>query len=343
MKKKTIGIAGLGITITGILFGGFVGLFLGITGVIVTLLAVFRPQKDETTRGWMEEPGSLFSGQIFPIEHFGLSRRLSPAQITHVQKIYYTGKCESEHIIPLIAELAMGENGWLAVPWCTLRARYEGKNVFNFALDDCRVPDLTREYASCITTHMEIRVSNGAVTARQTNHPPEFLFNGVKHAVEYGYVEVVHGDSDDYLVLTDKGIDCFPLRETVSTTDRVCNGKTLGLENWRDQSSHAVKLAEIAAIWGKEGGIPDYMSFAVGNMKRIDIVNIERQFFKNHRTSFGDVEIHESRTIPDETVLRIRGADTFALEIEIDGVKYPMYQAGHGDGPYVRFCPDPKP
>ena len=119
--------------------------------------------------------------------------------------------------------------------------------------------------------------------------------------------------------------------------------KTLALKNWRDPSSHAIKQTEIQAIWGESGGVPGYMWFAIGNIHRTNETQtskIAAQFFKNCEPSFGDIELHGSDMVPG-VGLRIRNADTLALEVEIDGEKYPMYQAGYGYGPYIRFCADP--
>lgn len=142
----------------------------------------------------------------------------------------------------------------------------------------------------------------------------------------------------------------FPFKKSVIKTYVVIQSpddrkvqKILALENWRDSSSHSIKKNEIEAVWGN-GGIPDYLWFAIGDVHYINETQTSQilaQFFKDHEPSFGDIELHYSTIVPDEVALRIRNADILLLEVEIDGTKYPMYQAGHGGGSCVRFCSNP--
>lgn len=115
------------------------------------------------------------------------------------------------------------------------------------------------------------------------------------------------------------------------------NGITLAMENWRYPASHAVKKAAIKRLCD---GVPDHLWFAIGGIVRLDVKPIADQFFQNRTPDPGDIIVHASMIVLGEMVLCIHKADVLAMEVNIKGKQYPLYQAGCNNGHYVRFCSD---
>jgi hypothetical protein len=80
------------------------------------------------------------------------------------------------------------------------------------------------------------------------------------------------------------------------------------------------------------GEVPQYLWYSVP-----DITSLTREesqplrdfFWGEAGPTFGDIELHASRSSEVVRGLRIRHARQFAAEIELNGKLYPLYQVGH--------------
>ncbi len=108
-----------------------------------------------------------------------------------------TGLEESEIVLSLIGRCyADFHFGIIQLPisWTLIQKKYSKELSGEYPR---RISGLTREYSDLIAS------------GSQSQYPPELLFNGIKHAFENGWLEVINGSEEDSLHLTDKGFALF--------------------------------------------------------------------------------------------------------------------------------------
>jgi hypothetical protein len=110
-----------------------------------------------------------------------------------------TGKAESQWLGSLVLILAAHGGKWQAVPWRLIRNTYMRYDILTKAKlrSEKMLPEIPKE-------------ENVVIYELGAGTPIDELYNGLRHMIERGLLEVITQDKEDFLFPTNALLKCTP-------------------------------------------------------------------------------------------------------------------------------------